>query len=406
MTISRSLKHEHLVTSNPIGGRNLNRAVVLNSIRSQQPISRAEIAKITRLSKSTVSSIVATLVAEDLVAEYPECNQEVGRNPINLQVKKGTHFIGAISINSVHTELAVVDIDGTIQSSKKIQTLAQHPSEFINDCMDELNLLKRYYHDQQFKGLGVSIAGTVNAQQLKVIHAPLLQWENVDLGKLIRDHSPHIGMVSIENDANASALGELVLGTQRIASANMMYLLIGDSIGAGIVIDNHILSGSSHTAGDFGHVTILEGGESCSCGNKGCWEAYASDRATICRYGKEKQLTPDQLSRVTITDIIDCAKNGDGVARAAVTNTAHYIGRGITELIRAFDPEVIVIGGSVTRAWEVVYPHIMATVSSKTYFGKHRNATILPTSLLGSPPLLGAAALSIRKIFTDYSVAM
>jgi predicted NBD/HSP70 family sugar kinase len=150
----------------------------------------------------------------------------------------------------------------------------------------------------------------------------------------------------------------------------------------------------------------MEGGEMCSCGNKGCWEVYASDRATIRRYLGDKNLSADQGSRITISDVIDLAKKGDGPAREAMTKTAQYIGLGIAGIIRAFDPEVIVIGGLITQYWELVYPHIMETVNRRGFLGMQRNTTIIPTSLSENPPLLGAAALSIRKIFADYRIAI
>jgi predicted NBD/HSP70 family sugar kinase len=171
------------------------------------------------------------------------------------------------------------------------------------------------------------------------------------------------------------------------------------------MIDHNILSGSSHAAGDFGHMTIVGGGESCSCGNKGCWNVYASNHATVCRYLREKKKIPDQSSHSAISDLIDLVKNGDDAAHAAMITTAQYIGIGIVSIIRAFDPEVIVIGGPITQCWDLAYPHIIQAVSMRDYLGKQRKTIILPTSLSGNPPLMGAAALSIRKMFTDYSIA-
>jgi predicted NBD/HSP70 family sugar kinase len=360
----------------------------------------------TRLNKSTVSSIVASLIAEDLIAEDLDRNQEVGRNPINLRVKRGRHYVGAIYFDSVKTELAVVDIDGTVERREEIRTDANQPTQFISRCLDKLNTLRNNFDTHSFRGIGVTVAGIVDSMQSKVVYAPNLGWEDLELGKIIREQAPDIEMITVENDAKASALAELLLGKNRVNPANFVFLSVGAGIGAGIVVDNHILSGSSHAAGEFGHVTILEGGEPCSCGNKGCWEVYASDRATIRRYVGDKKLTADQASRITISDIIDLAKKGDGPAREAVTKTAQYIGLGIASIIRAFDPEGIVIGGPITQSWDLVYPHIMETVNRRGFFGKQRNTTILPTSLSGNPPLLGAAALSIRKIFTDYRIAI
>jgi len=379
---------------------------VLNSIREKQPISRAKISRITKLNKSTVSSIVSNLIAEDLVAEDLHRNQEVGRNPINLRVKSGRHLVGAIYFESVKTELALVDLDGTVVSKAEVKTDSTNPDQFARLCLDKLILLRNGFATHRFRGIGVTVAGIVDSVRSRVVYAPNLGWENIDLGKIIRECVPDIEMISIENDANASALAELLLGKNRINSTNLVFLSVGTGIGAGILVDNRILSGSSHAAGEFGHVMVIEGGEMCSCGNKGCWEVYASDRATIRRYLGDKNLSADQGSRITISDVIDLAKKGDGPAREAMTKTAQYIGLGIAGIIRAFDPEVIVIGGLITQYWELVYPHIMETVNRRGFLGMQRNTTIIPTSLSENPPLLGAAALSIRKIFADYRIAI
>jgi predicted NBD/HSP70 family sugar kinase len=344
------------------------------------------------------------LVEDDFVEEDLDRNKKVGRNPINLRIKKGKHFVGAIYFESAKTELAIVDIDGTIKSRIEIKTEMNQPKVFIVRCIEELNKLKNQLHIPRFKGIGVTVAGIVDSPQSKVIYAPNLEWENLDLGHIIWELAPNVETVTIENDAKASALAELLLGKHRAGPTNIVFLSIGYGIGSGIVLDNRILSGSSHAAGEFGHMTIVEGGERCSCGNQGCWEIYASDRATIHRYAVAKGISSNQLSGIQMSDIVDGVKKGDIIAREVLSKTSEYIGLGIANIIRSFDPEVIIIGGSITHAWDFVYPIIMETVNKRGFFGTQRNTDILPTSLVDSPPLLGAAALSIRKIFADHRI--
>jgi predicted NBD/HSP70 family sugar kinase len=399
-------KHRQLVSVNSKVGRDINRSIVLNSIRERQPISRTTISILTGLNKSTVSDIVADLIKENLIEEDLDRNQKVGRNPINLRVKKGLHFIGAIYFASTKTELAVIDIDGTIKNKCEIETEMNQPKRFIARCLEQLNKLREKSGCSQFRGIGVSVAGIVDSMQSKVIYAPNLGWENLDLGDLIHDLEPDVELITIENDAKASALAEFLLGHHESTPASIVFLSVGYGIGSGIVLDNHILTGHSHAAGEFGHMTIVEGGELCSCGNQGCWEVYASDRATIRRYGKLKGIHPDKQQNILMSDIIDAAKRDESFAKEALSITAQYMGLGIANIIRSFDPEVIIIGGLVTQVWDMVYPGIMEIVSKRGFFGNQRNTEILPTSMVGSPPLLGAAALSIRKIFADYRIAL
>jgi predicted NBD/HSP70 family sugar kinase len=406
MALSKKASSDRYIGINSKVGRNINRAIVLNSIREKQPISRAKISRITKLNKSTVSSIVSNLISEDLVAEDVFRNQEVGRNPINLRVKSGSHLVGAIYFESAKTELALVDLDGTVVSKAEIKTDPTSPDQFARLCVRKLILLRKEFATQRFRGIGVTVAGIVDSVNSRVVYAPNLGWENIELGKIIREYVPDVEMISIENDANASALAELLLGKNGIRSTNLVFLSVGTGIGAGILVDNRILSGSSHAAGELGHVMVTEGGEMCSCGKRGCWEVYASDRATLRRYAEIRRLPKDQLSHLTISDVVELAKKGDAAATNALSTTARYIGWGIASIIRAFDPEVIVIGGLITNIWDMIYPHIMEAVIERDFSFNRRSTPILPTSLTESPPLLGAAALSIGKIFTDYGIAL
>jgi predicted NBD/HSP70 family sugar kinase len=406
VTQSKKTRHGQLTSINAKVARNINRAIVLNLIRERQPISRAAISKLTGLNKSTISNIVAGLITEDLVTEQLSHNQEIGRNPVDLRVRTGKHFVGAIYIETSKTQLAIVDIDGMVKGTTEIETDAAHPQEFLVQCIQGVEKLRTEHHALRLRGIGVTVAGIVDSLQAKVVYAPNLGWENLELGQIIRNLAPKIESITVENDAKASALAELLLGKHGVASSNLVFLSIGYGIGAGIVLDNHILGGNSHAAGEFGHMTIVEGGDACSCGNLGCWEVYASDRATIRRYVQEKKLSPEQSSKVLIQDVVDASNNGDQSARREITKTGQYLGRGIANIIRSFDPELIIVGGTITQAWELVYPEIMETVNKRGFFGKQRNTTIVPTSLAGHPPLLGAAALSIRKLFADRRIVL
>jgi predicted NBD/HSP70 family sugar kinase len=406
VTQSKKTKHGQLTSINAKVARNINRAIILNLIRERQPISRSAISKVTGLNKSTVSNIVAGLITEDLVTEQLSRNQEIGRNPFDLRVRTGSHFVGAVYIESSKTQLAIVDIDGLIKGMTEIKTDEQHPAEFVAHCIEELDKLRTEFRVHNFRGIGVTVAGIVDSAQSKVVYAPNLGWENLDLGQIIRKLVPKIESITVENDAKASALAELLLGKHGVTSSNLVFLSVGYGIGAGIVLDNHILGGNAHAAGEFGHMTIVEGGDPCSCGNSGCWEVYASDRATVNRYAQVKQMSPDQASKVLIQQVVSASIDGDSFARKEITKTGQYLGRGIANIIRSFDPELIIVGGAITQAWNLVYPEIMETVNKRGFFGKQRNTTILPTSLSGNPPLLGAAALSIRKIFADRRIAL
>ncbi len=404
--LKKSRKIKNTISINSKVGRNINRTIVLNFIREQQPISRVRISELTGLNKSTVSSIVNSLIEEDLVSEHVDRNQEIGRNPLNLSVKKRINHVGAIYFNSVKTELAIADVDGDIIAKEEMKTESQQPVEFIRRCLEHLKLLQMRAHALRLRGVGITVAGIVDSAHAKVVFAPNLGWKDLELGSLVQSFFGENITVKVENDAKASALAELTLGKNRITPRNFVFLSVGTGIGAGIVVDDHILSGSSHAAGEFGHMTVVEGGEPCSCGNHGCWELYASDRAMIRRYAASKGIAGERVAKLFPEDVIIAANMQDADAIRALKATAIDLGVGIANIIRSFDPEYIIIGGAITQVWELIYPDLVETVNKRGFFGHARNTTILPTSLAGNPPLLGAAALSIREIFTDYRIAL
>ena len=403
----RRPKHDHVISANSRVVRNINRAVILNSIREREPISRATIARLTRLNKSTVSSIVASLLKENLIVEEFEKIAGIGRNPISLHLKRGQNLYGAISFDSAATRVAVIDVDGTILYTDKITSEPRPAEEFIRACVDRLVALRAQHALPEFKGIGVSVAGIVDSRQSKVLFAPNLGWENVNIGDLLARTVPRVPVTAVENDAKAAAIAELWFGKHtNVELANFVFLSVGRGIGAGVVIDKHILNGEMHLAGEFGHMILFEGGELCPCGKRGCWEAYASDRATVGRYARSASIDGDAARRLTIDDVIAAAKNGDPVAVEELRTSGRHLGTGIANVIKAVDPGAIIIGGHITRVWDLVSAEIIESARRHSFFGERGGTPILPTSLERRPSLLGAAALAQRKFFGDLRVTV
>lgn len=342
-------KNSTLITGNAKVLRGINRGMLLNIIREKQPISRVNIARITGLNKSTVSSIISELLKEDLIYEEVTEDQNIGRNPINLYLKLGKYYIGAINIDSSITRIALSDIDGSIKGMAEIETNSKVPEEFVEKCINELLKLSKKLHIKSLEGLGVCIAGIVDSETLTVNFAPNLGWENFNIGEVLKKKLPDVKNIAIGNDANASALAELRFGDHAIDLSNFVFLSIGQGIGSGIVVENNIMNGAFKASGEFGHMVIYEGGELCKCGNNGCWEAYASDRAIVNRYIQKK---PGKLKNAVdfiAQDIIDMAKNNDPVAVEILKQTGYYLGLGIANIIKAIDPNAIIIGEKLHR---------------------------------------------------------
>ena len=236
--------------------------------------------------------------------------------------------------------------------------------------------------------------------------APFSRTYAVHIGDLLARAFPDGIVTAVENDAKAAAIAELWFGRHNLDLSNFVFLSVGRGIGAGIVIDKHILNGELHLAGEFGHMVLVEGGELCACGNRGCWEAYASDRATVARYARAMSINGDAARAMTVDDVIAAAKNGDTVAVTALKTSGRYLGTGIANVIKAVDPGAIIIGGHITRAWDMVSAEIIESARRHSFFSERGGTPILPTSLVRRPSLLGAAALAQRKFFGDVRVTV
>ena len=398
------MQTKNLISGNASVLRNVNRSMILNLVRNEQPISRSKLAKLAGLNKSTVSSIVTDLLKEDLVYEVANGDQNVGRKPIDLFLKLGKNLIGAFSIDAALTRFAIVDIDGSILAQSSINTESQDGKKFIEICLAEVHKLMKQLKIEELKGLGVSVAGIVDANKLIVNYAPNLGWEDFDIGKAIRDLWPDLQILTIGNDAKCSAQAELWFGKHKTDLSNFVFLEIGPGIGSGIVVENKILDGEFHASGEVGHMVIYEGGELCTCGNHGCWERYASDRATVNRFVVRKYGEFKQPVKITIDEVIDMGLKGDEIARDVLSQTGFYLGLGISNILKAIDPHAFILGGRIVQAWDIIYPEIDRIVKKRAFYGEKKNILILPTSLKIRPRLLGAATYSIKKIFDDYKI--
>lgn len=398
------IENFNIITGNSKVLRGINRTMILNIIREKQPISRSSIAKLTGLNKSTVSSIIVELLKEDLIFEEASNYQNIGRTPINLYLKLGKFYVGAINIDSVITRFAVADIDGSIIGESYIDTVSKNPNAYMKTCINELLKLCGSLNIKHLEGIGVNIAGIVDSKNLVVNFAPNLGWEEFNIGQAIKKLLPDINILAVGNDAKSSALAELWFGNHEMNLSNFVFLSVGNGIGSGIVVEGNLVHGEYQAAGEFGHMIIYEGGEPCACGNSGCWEAYASDRAIVKNYLAKRPGKLGQNIDFMAQDIIDLAKNNDPLAIEVLKQTGFYLGLGISNIIKAVDPHVIIIGGKLTQVWDIIYPEILTVVTKRAYFGRKKLVSIIPTTLNALPRLLGAATLAIEEIFDGFKI--
>ncbi|MFQ5639586.1 MAG: ROK family protein [bacterium] len=393
-----------MVSGNQKIVRIVNRARILNLIREHQPVSRVRLAAFSGLNKSTVSSIVSDLLIEKLIQETVKDASTGGRKPILLSLDGREHKIGAIDFDPENSYVAVGDMEAHIIKKKIIKTKYRDPSDFIKRCLRMLFEIKDELKCSNLKSIGISIPGIVDTNKSEVLIAPDLEWKNLDIGQLVQEVAPDgtFGKVIIENEANASALAEQWFGNHVTQKSNIVF--VSEGIGTGIILNNKLVQGSFDAAGQFGHMTINPDGELCICGNRGCWETYTSNSSTVQRYCGQNF---NGRTNTELKKIIQLARNGDSSALHAIRETGRYLGIGISNIMKAIDPEVVVLGGLITGAWNIIYPEISREIEKRVFFGieMKRNIDIIPTSLPERSSLIGAITLVIREIFGGYRIA-
>jgi len=397
---------EHLISGNYKIVRHVNRVAILNLIREMQPISRSDLSKLSDLNKSTVSRIVGDLLDERLIHETTVGESTGGRKPIHLRLNRSDHLVGAIDFDPGCSYIAIGDIEANILRKKAIRTQHIDPASFISKCLSELLELMDGRRSGSLNSIGISVPGIVNTRKSEIVVAPDLAWRNVRIDEIVESVNPAKlkGRVIIDNEANTSALAEQWFGEAVSKKSNIVF--ISEGIGTGIILKGQLIEGSSHLAGQFGHMTINTDGEPCVCGNRGCWELYASNAATVQRFYRLRKERFSGDPNQEIQNVISLARHGDKHAVEAVRETARYLGIGISNIIKGIDPEIIVLGGAITGVWNMIYPEIMQEIESRVFFALRKNVRVVPTSLKERSSLVGAFTLATKEIFKGYKITI
>ncbi|HXG68052.1 MAG TPA: ROK family protein, partial [Blastocatellia bacterium] len=279
----RKLNFDNLHTASKGRMRDINEVIVLNLIRDQQPISRVDITRITGLQMSTVTVITRRLMSKGLIYEQGVAPSKGGRKPRLLGLNAEKVCVFGVDIGVTETTLALSDFNGTILHREEFPT-DRRPQPFLDRLLDSIERLLNSWRDKvEFEGVGISATGIIDAARGRIIFSPNLGWQDVEIREIF---SQRLGLpVHVENDARASALAEVWTGRGRhTGSENLVFVTVNEGVGSGIIVNGQLYRGSSDGAGEFGHLSLDQSGPLCNCGNRGCWELFASDRATVQRF--------------------------------------------------------------------------------------------------------------------------
>ena len=374
--------------------RDINRQIVLNYVRERSPISRAEISSETALQRSTISLIVDELKSQGLVEEI-EGESTGGRPPMLLRLRAAGPIAVGVDLGTDRTVVATSDLSGRVLEREEFQTDPswKQTTDQIIDCV------KRFIEKQKgIEGIGISLPGLVDQESGNALFIPHFKWRDWAVADLV---SSATGLpVKVDNDANAAALAELWLGRPEIREVrDFIMVLVEQGIGTGIVFDGQVYHGVAGAAGEFGHMTIGKGAPvACAAGSYECWEAFASEIATLARYAKRDH-NPDSPDPISFSQLVDRGLEGDEDAQAALLETARYLGLGISNLLKGLSPEAVIVGGRIARAWPVIGEEIRNAAEKNSVCRGLPSARIIASTLGENPNLMGALSLILAGKF-------
>lgn len=307
-------------------------------------------------------------------------------------------FYLGIDLGGTNIAVGLVDENGKIVYQDSTPTLASRPGEEIVKDMCTLceKVVKESGHTMdEVASIGVGCPGTVDNKNGVIAYANNIRMENFPMRKLIQEHIDK--PVNLENDANAAAYGEYIANGNGVD--DYIFITLGTGVGGGMIINKKIYRGFNCAGAELGHITLMVDGEQCSCGKKGCWEAYASVTALIRQTEAAIKKNPESLmakiaerdGKVSGRTAFEAAKQGDKAALDVVAMYEKYIAEGLVSILNIFQPEKLVIGGGISREGDYLLNPIKALVDKDDY-NKHMPKTDIEiASLFNDAGIIGAA---------------
>jgi glucokinase-like ROK family protein len=370
--------------------KTFNKRVILDMIRfTPGGISRAELARQMRLTRSAVSIIIDDLKAMGLVDEIEAGPTTGGRRPILLAINPRFGNIVGIDLGATHLRLVVTDYSAHLQEEIEIQmSIGDGPVNCLSEIDQQFTNLRERLNlkPANISAIGMGVPSPVVVDAGMVCNPPIMPgWDGYPIRTHLQDlwHIP----VSIGNDADLGALGEWAYGAGR-GENNLAYIKVGTGVGAGLLLDGRIYHGANGTAGEIGHVTIEDNGPLCTCGNYGCLEAMAGGLAIARKAreaieaGRRTSLSALAPEKILAVDVTQAAQRGDLVAQQIITDSGRYLGIAIASLVNIFNPGLVVMGGGVSQLGDLLLEPIRKTVAERSLHSA-ANAVRITSAVLG-----------------------
>lgn len=375
--------------------REHNRRRVVETLRDRGTASRAELARLTGLSRSTVSTLVAELQDNGLVVERatePDSAATQGRPPVLLSLDRSAGAVLGLDFGHSDVRVAVADLSRQVLAEGVVDLDVDHAGDGALDAAAGLvdqALADAGIDRDRVLAAGMAVPGPVDHEQDRVHRSSIIpSWSGMRPGAEL---SRRIDVpVHVENDANLGALAEVTMGAAR-GMQDAIYLMIGAGVGAGVMVGGRMLHGVGGTAGELGHVLVDDNGAICRCGNRGCLETVIAGPAVV------QLLRPTYGDDLTLAEVLGHVADGDPGAVRAVTDAGHAVGRVVAAMCNVLNPEAIVIGGELAAAGEVLLEPVRTAIERHSIRPAADDVRVVASELGEKAEVLGALIHASRR---------
>jgi N-acetylglucosamine repressor len=385
----------------------LNRSIILDTIRKHGPISRSEIAKLNKLSPTTVTSAIQELIKEDLVCEGKPGVSSGGRKPIPVSFSPDGRIIIGISITNSVVTIGQLNLVPEVKEKKCYKVENKSGEEFIEFLLVIIeHFLERLSTKEKCLGISIIAPGVLNFENGIILYSSKLNLVDIPLKTIIENR---FGLKTwLDSDTNAVALAEKEIGAYQ-GYDNILNIMVGDGVGAGIVLNESIFRGHQGGAGEFGHTVVEIGGIPCECGNQGCIENYVS-WPTICTQIKTRlingeaslleELLEDDYSNLTIELVDKAYRHYDPLVVNVIDQAILYFSTALANFVNLFNPDLVILGGVFFHNNSALVSKISDLVLKKGINTNTKNLKITSSSLGQDFELLSAANIVLHNEFS------
>jgi glucokinase-like ROK family protein len=388
--------------------REVNRSIVLDIIRRGGKVSRTDLAKRSSLTKPTVSAIVDDLIARGIVQEvgFGKTVATGGRRARLLEFNDASAAYLGLRFGVHHTTVAIADARGEVRAVKEAPTVYGDPHASIRSALELFDpaLAEAGLPRERLASVGVTVPGMVDTRTGKVALAPNLGWSDVPIRELLQQ-ALELPVV-VHNVTNAGAIAEGRIGAAK-GARSYVWVYVGHGLGAGIVIDGQLFSGTKGFSGEIGHCPIVDDGPLCSCGLRGCLETLASGKAieriaAEAARGSEPTLLSAQASPFDAQVVLEAARDGDAVSQRILRQVGQHLGVGLSYLINVLDPELLVLGGRVMEASDFILEGARASVARHTL--RSSKCEVVASTLGERAGLMGSVIAAMDQAVRSYRI--